>query len=112
MLWGATHVIQVEASPRKRKTRSNFLGNATSSFRHLYRQAQLVDARSRGKVTVFSIAPEPPHICVLDFAEPLVSNSIDRGYRDAAMQTSADARFHNEIGEPVFVPVRANNEGN
>ena len=112
VLWGATHVIQVEATPRKRKTRSNFLGNATSSFRHLYRQAQLVDARSRGKVTVFSIAPEPPHICVLDFAEPLVSNSIDRGYRDAAMQTSAGARFHNEIGEPVFVPVRANNEGN
>jgi len=79
----------------------------TSSFRHLHRQAQLLDARSRGKVVVFSLSPEPPHMCVLDFADNLIAASIERGYRDASMDAaSMNRRFRKELGEPVFVDVR------
>jgi len=106
VLWGATHIVLIEATPRKRNERGNFLRNATSSFHHLHQQAQLLDARSRGKVTVFSLAPEPPHICVLDFADNLVAASIERGYRDAGMSVSPAARFRKELGEPVFSNVR------
>jgi len=108
VLWGATHIVLIEATPRKRSERGNFLKNVTSSFRHLHRQAQLLDARSRGKVTIFSLSPEPPHMCVLDFADNLIASSIQRGYRDASLETaSKDLRFHKELGEPVFVEVRA-----
>lgn len=107
VLWGATHVVLIEATPRKRSERGNFLKNATSSFRHLHRQAQLLDARSRGKVIVFSLSPEPPHMCVLDFADNLITASIERGYRDASLDAaSKDVRFRKELGEPVFVDVR------
>ena len=106
VLWGATHIVLIEATPRKRSERGNFLRNATSSFRHLHQQAQLLDARSRGKVIVFSLAPEPPHICVLDFADNLVAASIERGYRDASMNVSPAARFRKELGEPIFSNVR------
>lgn len=75
VLWGATHIVLIEATPHKRSERGNFLKNATSSFRHLHRQAQLLDARSRGKVVVFSLSPEPPHMCVLDFADNLIAAS-------------------------------------
>jgi predicted acylesterase/phospholipase RssA len=105
VLWGATHIVLIEAKPRKRSERGNFLRNVTSSFRHLHQQAQLLDARSRGKVILFSIAPEPPHICVLDFADNLVAASIERGYRDAGMDALPAARFRKELGEPVFSSV-------
>ena len=36
----------------------DFLQNSSASLDHLYEQAQLLDARSRGKVAVFSIAPD------------------------------------------------------
>lgn len=108
VLWGATHIVLIEASPRKRVERTNFLQNASASFSHLYQQAQLLDARSRERVVLFSLAPESPHICVLDFADNLVIDSIERGYRDAA-RTSADGppRFQKEPGMPVFVEIIA-----
>lgn len=107
VLWGATHIVLIEATPRKRSERGNFLKNATSSFRHLHRQAQLLDARSRGKVIVFSLSPTPPHMCVLDFADNLVAASIQRGYHDASLSAaSGDLRFRKELGEPIFVDVR------
>lgn len=107
VLWGATHIVLIEATPRKRSERGNFLKNATSSFRHLHRQAQLLDARSRGKVVVFGLSPEPPHMCVLDFADNLIAASIQRGYQDASVAAaSANLRFRKELGEPVFVDVR------
>jgi predicted acylesterase/phospholipase RssA len=111
VLWGATHIVLIEATPRKRVERTNFLQNASASFSHLYQQAQLLDVRSRERVVVFSLAPEPPHMCVLDFSNNLIIDSIDRGYRDAA-RTSADGppRFQKEPGLPVFVQVSAGTE--
>ncbi|MBT6154224.1 MAG: PhnD/SsuA/transferrin family substrate-binding protein [Planctomycetaceae bacterium] len=106
VLWGATHIVLIEATPRRRVERTNFLQNASASFSHLYQQAQLLDARSRERVVVFSLAPDPPHMCVLDFSDNLIADSIDRGYHDAA-RTSADGppRFKKEPGLPVFLKV-------
>lgn len=107
VLWGATHIVLIEATPRKRTERGNFLKNVASSFQHLHRQAQLLDARSRGKVVVFSLSPEPPHMCVLDFADNLIAASIERGYQDASREAaSRDLRFRKELGEPIFVDAR------
>ncbi|MGQ0636316.1 MAG: patatin-like phospholipase family protein [Planctomycetaceae bacterium] len=111
VLWGATHVVLIEASPRERAGRANFLQNAGASFDHLYEQSQVLDARSRGKVAVFTLAPEPPHLCVLDFADNLIRAAADRGYRDAAgggtagPSAGATARFRKEPGEPIFSEV-------
>jgi hypothetical protein len=59
VLWGATHIVLIEASPHERAGRENFLQNSAASLDHLYEQAQLLDTRARGKVAVFTIAPEP-----------------------------------------------------
>jgi hypothetical protein len=116
VLWGATHIILIEASPQVRLERTNFATNAVASFSHLYEQSQLLDARARGKVAIFTLAPDPPHLCVLDFADNLIEDAIARGYADARGHSSEDlnvrtrgatsaarARFRKEHGEPVFV---------
>lgn len=111
VLWGATHVLLIEATPRERATRENFLQNAAASFDHLYEQSQVLDARSRGKVAVFTLSPTAPHLCVLDFASNLVRAAADSGYRDASGKGPADGvqsaapRFQKEPGEPIFVDV-------
>jgi predicted acylesterase/phospholipase RssA len=123
VLWGATHIVLIEATPDERVERHNFLTNAVASFEHLYEQSQLLDARSRGRVAIFSLSPQPPHLCVLDFADNLIEDSIERGYHDVAGKPFRDAddddspgtieplfrrspgepRFRKELGEPVFV---------
>ncbi len=103
VLWGATHIILIDVTPRGRIQRGNFLQNATSSVRHLHRQAQLLDARSRERATVFTLSPEPPHICIIDFADNLVAESIEQGERDAGLDpASRTPRFHKQLGAPVF----------
>ena len=109
VLWGATHIVLIEASPHERAGRANFLQNATASLDHLYDQAQLLDTRSRGRVSVFTLAPEPPHLCVLDFADNLIRAAAEKGYRDATGRTQATSgggpgrpRFRKELGEPIF----------
>jgi predicted acylesterase/phospholipase RssA len=105
--WGATHIILIEADPRER---SNFLENAAGAFNHLYYQAQLVDARSREneELVIFSLRPEPPHLCMLDFATNLIDAAIEKGYREACGQSSLDPTlsgrrpFRKELGLPLF----------
>ena len=72
----------------------------------------MVDVRSKQQVVVFTLTPEPPHVCVLDFADNLVQASIDRGYADAMGHDVGGAsidlvipRFRKELGEPVFMDV-------
>jgi hypothetical protein len=110
-LWGATHIILIEASPSvaEREGRRNFLQNSIDAFNHLYYQAQLADARSKEKVTIFTLRPQPPHICVLDFANILVERAIDAGHREARGEIrsgSTTLRDHPSwekgLGEPVF----------
>ncbi len=113
VLWGATHVVLIEASPKQETARGHFAQNIGAAFSHLHQQAQLLDARSRGQVTVFTLAPEPPHICVLDFSDNLIADSIARGYRAARSELQVDGvsvpgspRFRKELGEPVFTNVK------
>jgi predicted acylesterase/phospholipase RssA/ABC-type phosphate/phosphonate transport system substrate-binding protein len=110
VLWGATHIVLIKASPEERPERRNFLGNAAAAYKHLYQQSQLVDTRSRGEVVIFTLAPEPPHLCVLDFADNLIEAAVAKGYREARGQSAGGdpqvgglPRFHKEPGEPLFV---------
>lgn len=110
VLWGATHIVLIKASPEKRLTRRNLLENATAAYRHLYQQSQLVDTRSRGEVVIFTLAPQPPHVCVLDFADNLIEGAVAKGFREAGGRLPNDGRvvagpgrFHKEPGEPLFV---------
>jgi predicted acylesterase/phospholipase RssA len=63
VLWGATHIILVEASPEEEpQERSDYLlANSIAAFNYLFNQAQLVDAHSRGKVEIFSLRPQGYH---------------------------------------------------
>ncbi|MCA1629874.1 MAG: patatin-like phospholipase family protein, partial [Acidobacteria bacterium] len=62
--WGATHIILVEASPAEEPQApgQSLLANSVTALNYLFSQAQLVDARSRGKVEIYSIRPQPPHV--------------------------------------------------
>jgi predicted acylesterase/phospholipase RssA/ABC-type phosphate/phosphonate transport system substrate-binding protein len=103
--WGATHIILIEASPKVTPQESRLLYNALNAFNHLYYQAQLLDARARGKVEIFTLRPEPsesedePDLCTFDFHPKLVELAIDRG-RDDAIHMKP--RFRRESGEPVL----------
>jgi predicted acylesterase/phospholipase RssA/ABC-type phosphate/phosphonate transport system substrate-binding protein len=63
VLWGATHIILVEASPEERQEAPSgyLLANSISAFNYLFNQAQLTDARSRGHVEIFSLRPQLLH---------------------------------------------------
>lgn len=109
--WGATHIILVEADPQQRGERRNFLQNAAGAFDHLYYQAQLIDARSREKepLVIFSLRPEAPHVCMLDFADNLIAAAIEKGYREARGESlegpasvSGRRTFRKELGQPLF----------
>ena len=113
VLWGATHIVLVEATPERVLKRKNFLYNVSSAFTHLHKQTQLVDVRSKQQVVVFTLQPSPPHICVLDFADNLIEASIERGYRDAQGKNDRTAtgkvpasQFYKELGAPVFTRVK------
>jgi len=104
--------VLIEATPAKRTLSRNFAGNAAAAFTHLHKQTQLVDVRSKRQVMVFTLTPEPPHMCVLDFADNLIEDSIARGYCDARGRprhggggTACLPRFRKELGEPVFTNV-------
>jgi predicted acylesterase/phospholipase RssA len=108
--WGATHILLVEASPRSEKeqnkeTRSGapaerhgLLYNMGDAFTHLYDQAQLLDARSREKVAIFTLRPKKWHLTVVDFSRGLIRDAIAAGKADAA-----GASFERQYGEPRFI---------
>jgi len=106
VLWGATHIVLIEASPEKRMERRNFVENVAAAFSHLYSQAQRVDARSKEQVVVFTLTPQPPHLCVLDFADNLIEQSIAKGYVEARGSAlpgdTPRPAFRKELGEPQF----------
>jgi hypothetical protein len=108
VMWGATHIILIDVMSYRRSEGGNFARNLLSSITHLHRQAQLLDTRARGQVDIFTLAPEPPHLCVIDFADNLVAASMTRGYQDATKDgTASPPRFRKELGQPVFRPVGA-----
>jgi predicted acylesterase/phospholipase RssA/ABC-type phosphate/phosphonate transport system substrate-binding protein len=105
--WGATHIVLVEAFLEGRVSGNNLLQNAGGAVEHLWLQAQQVDARTHGKVVIYSLRPQPPHLCLLDFADNLIQKAIDKGYREARGEILGgkligQPRFRKELGEPHF----------
>jgi hypothetical protein len=106
ILWGATHIILIEASPEVSPRHQNLLDNAIAALNHLYLQAQLVDAHSRGKVEIYTLRPalaqpgEIPNLCVFDFLDILIQKAIADGRTDAFDESHP--RFRRESGEPNF----------
>ncbi|MCY3023628.1 MAG: patatin-like phospholipase family protein, partial [Planctomycetota bacterium] len=100
VLWGATHVVLIEASPlaEQQAGQGCLATNVGDAFNYLYDQSQLADVRSREKVVVFTLRPKPPHLFMLDFAAGPIQAAIARGQADAEA-----ASFRRQPGEPRFV---------
>jgi predicted acylesterase/phospholipase RssA/ABC-type phosphate/phosphonate transport system substrate-binding protein len=104
VLWGATHIIVLEASPEEISPRGSFAANVGAALTHLYDQAQLLDEHSKQHVTTLTLYPSPPHIGLLDFSGDLIAQSIARGYKEARGRGAlGGAPFHKEPGEPHFL---------
>ena len=106
VLWGATHVLVIEASTLEPTLRGNLLDNFGASLTYLYDEAQMVDVRLRGQTVLYTLYPSAPHIGLLDFSPHLIRGSIDKGYREASgAPTSAYQKggaLHKELGPPIF----------
>jgi hypothetical protein len=105
--WGATHIVLVEAFLEGRVSGNNLLQNAGGAVEHLWLQAQQVDARTYGEKVIYSLRPQPPQVCLLDFADNLIQKSIDKGYREArgeipGSKLVGQPRFRKELGKPLF----------
>jgi predicted acylesterase/phospholipase RssA/ABC-type phosphate/phosphonate transport system substrate-binding protein len=107
VLWGATHIILIQADPDEMVPRGTFSANIAAALAHLYEQAQLTDLRTKEQAMIFSLTPRPPHIGLLDFASNLIDSSIAKGYREAHGESGgsalASAPFRKEVGVPHFV---------
>ncbi len=112
VLRGATHIILIESTPEERGERKTLAANIAAAFEHLHKQTQLIDLRSKKHVVIFTLVPKPPHICMLDFTDTLIEESIKSGYLDARGESNHNAGteyintvtpfFKKELGEPVF----------
>lgn len=111
VLWGATHIILIEASPRRTREGGAFAANVLAAVEHYARQVEQVDRRSSKEVVVFTLSPRAPHPCLLDFSDNLIRATIEKGYRDArgvrevGDATVPERRFVKQPGKPVFTPV-------
>ena len=104
VLWGATHIVVLEASPEEVSPRGSFAANIGAALNHLYDQAQLLDQYSKQHVTTLTLYPSPPHIGLLDFSGNLIAASIKRGYEETQGRGAAGwAPFRKEAGEPRFL---------
>ena len=107
VLWGATHIILIQADPDELMERGGFGANIAAALTHLYDQAQLTDARTREQAMLFNLAPRPPHIGLLDFASNLIEASLAKGYREVKGDPERGAPqpppFLKEVGVPHFV---------
>ena len=107
VLWGATHIILIQADPDELMPRGSFGANIAAALTHLYEQAQLTDVRTKEQAMLFSLAPRPPHIGLLDFASNLIDASIAKGYREVRGDHDRGAAqpppFRKEVGLPHFI---------
>jgi hypothetical protein len=107
VLWGATHIILIQADPDELVPRGSFAANIAAALTHLYEQAQLTDVRTKEQAMLFNLAPRPPHIGLLDFAGNLIDGARAKGYREVRGDDQGGAAqlppFRKEIGVPHFV---------
>ncbi|MFN8392160.1 MAG: PhnD/SsuA/transferrin family substrate-binding protein [Bdellovibrionota bacterium] len=107
VLWGATHIIQIQAVTDEISQRGTFIANINAALNHLYDQAQLLDTRSKEQVLTFTVAPQPPHIGLLDFSDNLIAHSITKGYREGGGKGTETSNYHKELTKPQFVDFRS-----
>jgi hypothetical protein len=111
VLWGATHIILIQADPDERVPRGSFAANIAAALTHLYEQAQLTDFRTKEQAMLFNLAPRPPHIGLLDFARNLIDAALAKGYREVRGDAQEGAAqlppFRKEVGVPHFVVLDA-----
>ncbi len=111
VLWGATHIILIQTDPDERVPRGSFGANIAAALTHLYDQAQLTDVRTKEQAMLFIVAPQPPHIGLLDFAGNLIDASLAKGYREVHGDDNGGASqpppFRKEVGVPHFVALPA-----
>jgi len=111
VLWGATHIVLIEASPPQGRREGGLAANVVAAVQHYARQTEQVDRRSSQEVVVFTLSPEEPHPCLLDFADNLIRATIDKGYHDACgvrddpASAVSSRRFVKQAGKPVFAEV-------
>jgi predicted acylesterase/phospholipase RssA/ABC-type phosphate/phosphonate transport system substrate-binding protein len=107
VLWGATHIILIQADPDEPVPRGSFGANVSAALTLLYDQAQLIDVRTKQQAMLFNLAPRPPHIGLLDFAGNLIDASLVKGYREVRGEFDAGGLqpppFRKEVGVPHFV---------
>ena len=107
VLWGATHVVLVQAATDETVVRGSFLANVNAAINHLYDQAQLLDMRSKEEVTTFTLTPQPPHIGLLDFSDNLIRLAIEKGYQEAGgLPLESAGIYRKEFGPPRFREIR------
>ncbi|MFP6587263.1 MAG: hypothetical protein VB814_06430, partial [Pirellulaceae bacterium] len=83
VLWGATHVVLIDAAPVQLRDGTNLADGMLRGFGHLFQQSQLSDKRSKDAVMVFTLESRfQPKLCVLDFANVLVKQGIYHGRQD------------------------------
>ena len=114
VLWGATHIILIQADPDEQAPRGSFGTNVSAALTLLYDQAQLTDARTKDQAMIFNLAPRPPHIGLLDFASNLIDASLAKGYREVHGDNDPGAAqpppFLKEVGVPHFVRLPSPND--
>lgn len=105
VLWGATHILLIQAATDEVSQRGSFFDNLMASMNHLYDEAQLLDIRSREQAVTFTLTPRPPHIGLLDFSNNLIEYSIQKGYAEAkgiVENNVSVPNYRKEVSEPVF----------
>ena len=126
VLWGATHLIIIEASPPPKVwKKGNLIQNVLASFNHLHYQAQLIDIRAKGEIVVFSIAPKESYLGLLDFSKYWIEKGINAGENDASYGITKESEtlendasygitkgsetpcFRKSLGKPFFTEVES-----
>jgi len=105
--WGAKFIILIEASPNPAPSQHrHLLDNSLDAFNFLFKEAQLTDVHSRGKIEIFQIQPDgddsesDPNLCTFDFDRGLIKGVISKGRTDAI--TTSKPKFERTRGQPIF----------
>ncbi|MBT6849066.1 MAG: hypothetical protein HOA14_16740, partial [Planctomycetaceae bacterium] len=104
VLWGATHVVLIDAAPAQLRDGTNLADSMLRGFGHLFQQSQLSDKRSKDAVMVFTLESRfEPKLCVLDFANVLVEQGIYHGRQDVIRALRHQDNFPPDQLLPPFI---------
>ena len=104
VLWGATHVVLIDAAPVQLRDGTNLANSMLRGFGHLFQQSQLSDKRSKDAVMVFTLESRfQPKLCVLDFANVLVEQGIYHGRQDIMRKLRHQDNFPPDQLLPPFI---------